>query len=468
MSDVWQGPGWWIASDGKWYPPDKRSSTQGPPPPQTQWNVPSDSAFETPNAPGLEPPAARSEPQESRWPATDVPSQQSQRSAASPPDTVISSGSGRPKRIVGKGKALLGLAGLVLILGALSPVFLASSPAPVKGALQGQASLSGGTPAQSSTPSTSPTSSQSVDWLASHATPAETVAMAKSIASSIWTRRNQALVGGDTRMLASIESGDALKVDLYAVYLAECGCRQAFKPGAISSLQVLVPQQTTYPLDFMAAYLIAASTNPELMVFTKASANAEWLVSLDTVGLNQFTMPLAPAISGEPSGIVSNLTSSSGTQVMQELVSYLNATQNAPTAANEQSSLFSTNAAEIPDNAGVPPSGPFTGSPPYSSSSAASSPSPSGVWSFPVSGLESGASTISCGSIEDTTTSSITTTAPLVQQGSTFGPYLSSGSYKTIVGVTGIETCVVGLSNGRLDIFGSSGGQIAESGTPAT
>ncbi len=22
MSDAWQGPGWWIASDGKWYPPE--------------------------------------------------------------------------------------------------------------------------------------------------------------------------------------------------------------------------------------------------------------------------------------------------------------------------------------------------------------------------------------------------------------------------------------------------------------
>ena len=22
MSDVWQGPGWWLAPDGKWYPAD--------------------------------------------------------------------------------------------------------------------------------------------------------------------------------------------------------------------------------------------------------------------------------------------------------------------------------------------------------------------------------------------------------------------------------------------------------------
>ena len=32
MSDIWQGPGWWIASDGKWYPPHLHPSVQTPPP----------------------------------------------------------------------------------------------------------------------------------------------------------------------------------------------------------------------------------------------------------------------------------------------------------------------------------------------------------------------------------------------------------------------------------------------------
>lgn len=30
MSDQSQGPGWWIASDGKWYPPE--AAPQQPPP----------------------------------------------------------------------------------------------------------------------------------------------------------------------------------------------------------------------------------------------------------------------------------------------------------------------------------------------------------------------------------------------------------------------------------------------------
>jgi hypothetical protein len=33
MSDVSQGPGWWIASDGKWYPPEQHPNYQPPSPP---------------------------------------------------------------------------------------------------------------------------------------------------------------------------------------------------------------------------------------------------------------------------------------------------------------------------------------------------------------------------------------------------------------------------------------------------
>lgn len=33
MSDIPNGPGWWQASDGKWYPPEQHPSAQAPPPP---------------------------------------------------------------------------------------------------------------------------------------------------------------------------------------------------------------------------------------------------------------------------------------------------------------------------------------------------------------------------------------------------------------------------------------------------
>jgi hypothetical protein len=35
MSDVSQGPGWWLASDGKWYPPEQAPPPPPPPPPPT-------------------------------------------------------------------------------------------------------------------------------------------------------------------------------------------------------------------------------------------------------------------------------------------------------------------------------------------------------------------------------------------------------------------------------------------------
>src|SRR4051812_11033540 len=43
MSDISQGPGWWQASDGKWYPPQQAPTAAPPPaapPPQPQWGAP--------------------------------------------------------------------------------------------------------------------------------------------------------------------------------------------------------------------------------------------------------------------------------------------------------------------------------------------------------------------------------------------------------------------------------------------
>ena len=33
MSDTSQGVGWWVASDGRWYPPEQHPVQQMPPPP---------------------------------------------------------------------------------------------------------------------------------------------------------------------------------------------------------------------------------------------------------------------------------------------------------------------------------------------------------------------------------------------------------------------------------------------------
>ena len=40
MSDASQGPGWWQASDGKWYPPQPAAPVSAPAPPGPQWGAP--------------------------------------------------------------------------------------------------------------------------------------------------------------------------------------------------------------------------------------------------------------------------------------------------------------------------------------------------------------------------------------------------------------------------------------------
>lgn len=45
MSDTSQGPGWWQASDGKWYPPELAPGAQPPPPAQPQWGQQAPAGF---------------------------------------------------------------------------------------------------------------------------------------------------------------------------------------------------------------------------------------------------------------------------------------------------------------------------------------------------------------------------------------------------------------------------------------
>ena len=56
MSDTSQGPGWWQASDGKWYPPQPQQSYWTPPPPQMGYaTAPYPAAFQQPYPPGGQP-----------------------------------------------------------------------------------------------------------------------------------------------------------------------------------------------------------------------------------------------------------------------------------------------------------------------------------------------------------------------------------------------------------------------------
>ncbi len=39
MSDTSKGPDWWLASDGKWYPPESRPTAPPPPPRMERWEL---------------------------------------------------------------------------------------------------------------------------------------------------------------------------------------------------------------------------------------------------------------------------------------------------------------------------------------------------------------------------------------------------------------------------------------------
>src|SRR4051794_14596610 len=57
MSDASQGPGWWLASDGKWYPPNQALGYI-PPPPPAPGDVPTGVIVPPPPGSGATPPMA--------------------------------------------------------------------------------------------------------------------------------------------------------------------------------------------------------------------------------------------------------------------------------------------------------------------------------------------------------------------------------------------------------------------------
>jgi hypothetical protein len=73
MSDVSQGPGWWIASDGKWYPPEDHPDYRPPP--------------QVPEVPSWEAHASQSQPQAPgpQIPGPQIPGPQIPQTAAYTP-----------------------------------------------------------------------------------------------------------------------------------------------------------------------------------------------------------------------------------------------------------------------------------------------------------------------------------------------------------------------------------------------
>lgn len=225
MSDISQGPDWWQALDGKWYPPRQQSpgtaqseASLGPAAPFAEQGAGTNNALWPPPARFRSPPVP---------PRATPPSEWSRPSGSDPTMFVSTSPTGRSR--FGHAKLLIAIGGAVLILATVSPLVLGAGSGPKTGAgkavlpssITGNPGVAGGVPG---TPTTTRDTLVN-DWLLSHASPQQTVTMATAIATSLWTSRNQALAQGDADTIAAIETGPTRLIDDYDLVMAQCGSR---------------------------------------------------------------------------------------------------------------------------------------------------------------------------------------------------------------------------------------------------
>jgi hypothetical protein len=360
---------------------------------------------------------------------------------------------------------------LAALAGVLSPLVLGSTPAaklPATGVdrLAHQPDephgAAGAAPAPGST-GAAPVNT-TTDWLARHA-PSEAAALAGAVAGKIWTEREAALANGDVHALETVETGAALRIDVFHLAMVQCRCQAPFVNAPATSLQVLVPVQSRYPLDFLAAVQTDQSPMPELMVLTKATSSLPWLVSFDTESDDPRLSVASPRpISGAGTlpGVDGPAPATTDGGDLQALSDYVNAFAADGSAPASTSFGSSAGAIDVAGKFASPASG-ATEIPPSSYSNVASTTASDGTWSFAMTGMEPGATGLVCGTIRDTTSTEATSATPLVQNGQ-YGPFLPPGRYRTITQVSGIETCVISLANGSLDDFGDNVGGMSSSG----
>lgn len=110
VSDAPQGPGWWLASDGRYYPPEAQPGPVQPPPAATPFDPPSAAAGDPPPSPGFPPPGGTGFPPPS---GPGFPPPATPYGSVPPPPAAKSSNGGCGKLIV----VLLIVFGVLAILG---------------------------------------------------------------------------------------------------------------------------------------------------------------------------------------------------------------------------------------------------------------------------------------------------------------------------------------------------------------
>jgi hypothetical protein len=119
------------------------------------------------------------------------------------------------------------------------------------------------------------------------ATPGVTVdpAQAGLIVDTMWPVRETALDSDNLGTLATFESGIALQGDTAELAASACGCPPP-PPRPIATRRLFVPKQSAYPSWFMSELttspVAGSPADVSFMVFTRASPEAHWMLTLET------------------------------------------------------------------------------------------------------------------------------------------------------------------------------------------
>ncbi|MCU1591759.1 MAG: hypothetical protein JWP11_3015 [Frankiales bacterium] len=106
-------------------------------------------------------------------------------------------------------------------------------------------------------------------------------AQAGQVLRQYWPVHERAVVRRDLATLSRLSAGPARE---WEQSVAACGCLVVETPRPLLNAAYFVPRQTSYPASFIteAQTVAHGSYWAELLVFTKATANAPWLVTQDS------------------------------------------------------------------------------------------------------------------------------------------------------------------------------------------
>jgi hypothetical protein len=242
VSDTSQGPGWWLASDGKWYPPHLHPSVR-----------------------------------------VDRPDSWASHSGES---QAAISGTHERSRFGLRSKAAVTVAAVLVCLIAGVPVAIAlsggsSRPAPLSAGHRtgsGHKKAGATTTSTPSTSTTSPSSSTSSTTAGpAVAGPPLTAGTAQAVFNSSWPEFAIAFATGDEAGVARYADTDVQ--DAIAGWFG-CGCGPW--PTAYQKVFMSAPPETTYPLSFLAEIQERDYSQQPMVVevvYSKQDAGAAWLIS---------------------------------------------------------------------------------------------------------------------------------------------------------------------------------------------